>query len=359
MHILNLLLRILPLFIGAGLAFVVATNVMSLDKITKFVVSSISMLLMSYFFTRYNIWMMKRSGELTERKVLNSQPLGHALNVIGALCLGYGFVENNKILMLISFGFIAYADTLLTKTKLNQARTTKASNKNKIDPKEDALLRAINNRKAEDPLVGLKIGSKEILQRLLESLKGDKGVHVESLLGIVGSLAGYSCHAACREEFVETSKMSEKEAFTVFSCKDGKNYYFGDLPNKPLVEDKFSVWGLVAGTTQHLGGELYDVNSTFSNVAGAMGSKHFGIPQVPDQHKPGDLPLNYVRDLWPVLLPIIDKFCTRPLERPILLGLVAQQVVEMGKDVIEPSMASKLVMECAAPMAKIGPEWLA
>ncbi len=55
----------------------------------------------------------------------------------------------------------------------------------------------------------------------------------------------------------------------------------------------------------------------------------------------------------------MDQFCDRPMERPILLGLAAQQAIEMGKDVIPPAEAAKLVMECAVPMSKIGPEWLA
>lgn len=355
---MNVTLRFIPFFIGAGIAYLVGTNLMAFDKPTKFIISSITMLSMCYFFVGYNIWMMKRAGELSENKVLAPNHWGHIVNVAGALSLGFGFIENNKVLMLISFGCMAYADTLLTKTKAAPQKVKKPTSTLNA-PKEEALMRAINKQKADDPLVGLKIGSNEVTQRLLEAIKNDKGVHVESLLAIIGSLAGYSCHAACREELVASAKMTEKEAFKIVSCKDGKNYYFGDLPNKPLAEDKYSIWSLVAGTTQHLGGELYDIKSTFSNSIGAMGSEYFGIPQVPDQHKPNDTPLNYVKSLWPALLPIIDKFCARPMERPILLGLVAQKAIEMSKEVIPPAVAAKLVMECAVPMSKIGPEWLA
>lgn len=356
---MNLILRFIPFFIGAGIAYFVTTNIMGFDKTIKFIITSITMLLLCYFFVAYNIWMMKRTGELSETKVLAPNHLGHIVNFIGALCLGYAFIENNKVLILVSLGLVVYADTLLTKTKLISVKRHQSSLNKVVDPKEEALMRAINNQKNEDPLVGLKIGSNEIIQRLLAALKNDKGVHVESLLAIIGSLAGYSCHAACREELVASTKMTEKEAFKIVSCKDGKNYYFGDLPNKPLAEDKYSVWSLVAGTTQHLGGELYDIKSTFSNSIGAMGSEYFGIPQVPEQHRPNDTPLNYVKSLWPSLLPILDKFCARPMERPILLGLVAQKAIEMGKEVIPPAIAAKLVMECAVPMSKIGPEWLA
>lgn len=239
-------------------------------------------------------------------------------------------------------------NTLINKSKLSSDQSTQ----------EQKLINAINEKKKVDPFVGLKIGSKEVVQKLLQGLKNKKGVHVESLLGIIGSLAGYSCHVAFREELISSGKHQEKEVFTIVDGADGNKYYFGDLPNKPLAEGQVSVWGLVAGITQHLQAELPDINAIFSHVSGTVGGSEFGIPCIHDQHKPGDLPINYVKLIWPALLPLMNKFCDNPIERPILLGLAAQQAIEMGKDIIPPSTAARLVMECAVPMSKIGPEWL-
>lgn len=234
-----------------------------------------------------------------------------------------------------------------------------SSKKSTQSPQEESLLNAIKERKKNDPLVGMKIGSKEVVDRLLAALKNEKGVHVESLLGIIGSLAGYSCHAAIRDELINSGKHKEKEVFTILGGADEKNYYFGNLPNKFLVEDRTSVWSLVAGVTNHLSDkELPDIKSIFTHVSGTVGGDQFGIPQIPEKHELGDLPINYVKSFWEPLLPLIDKFCDRPFERPVLFGLAAQQAIEMGKDVIPPHIAAKLVMECAIPMSKIGPEWL-
>lgn len=234
----------------------------------------------------------------------------------------------------------------------------KSLEKPEMSPQEQALFNAINEQKKKDPMAGIKIGSKELVQRLIGALNNEKGVHVESLLGVVGSLAGYSCHAAFREELIDTGKHKEQEVFTVLDGKDGHKYYFGDLPNKPLVEGQVSIWGLVAGMVQHLGEEIPDVESTFKNVSSTVGGETFGIPNIPENHRPGDLPINYVKAMWKPLLPVLDKFCDSPMERPILLGLAAQQVIEMGKSVISPVIAASIVMECAVPMSKIGPEWL-
>ncbi|NOR71556.1 MAG: hypothetical protein GQ532_18030 [Methylomarinum sp.] len=159
---------------------------------------------------------------------------------------------------------------------------------------------------------------------------------------------------AFRDELVNSGKHQEKEVFTIIETTDGNNYYFGDLPNKPLVEGQVSVWGLVADIIQHLQKpELPDINTIFYHVANTVGDSQFGIPRIPDKHKPGDLPINYVASMWTVLLPVVVLFCDKPMERPILLGLAIQQVIEMGKDVIPPSMAAQLVMEGAIPMSKL------
>ncbi|WP_157679272.1 hypothetical protein [Methylovulum psychrotolerans] len=76
-----------------------------------------------------------------------------------------------------------------------------------MDPKTEALIHAIRERSKDDPLVGAKLGGKEIFQRLLDSMKNEKGVHVESLLCALGALAGYSCQAN-----LQCPSLSEKHA---------------------------------------------------------------------------------------------------------------------------------------------------
>jgi hypothetical protein len=50
------------------------------------------------------------------------------------------------------------------------------------NPAAESLKRVIAERKKEDPLIGVKIGSKEVVQRLINGMKDEKGVHIESLL---------------------------------------------------------------------------------------------------------------------------------------------------------------------------------
>jgi len=91
----------------------------------------------------------------------------------------------------------------------------------RTDPKTAALINAIRERSKEDPLVGAKLGGKEIFQRLLEGMKDSKGVHIESLLCALGSLAGYACQANLRAQAFAKG-MRETAAFQTVETSDGR-----------------------------------------------------------------------------------------------------------------------------------------
>jgi hypothetical protein len=221
------------------------------------------------------------------------------------------------------------------------------------DPVAAAMKRAIAEQKKKDPLAGLKIGSKEINQRLISMLKDDRGVHVETLLTILGAVAGYACQFSVREEFVKPGTLPENKAFVIAEAKNGRRYFFGDALNKPLAEAKYSVWGLAAGAAQNLGKPVPDINDIFKHVSATVGGDQFGIQRLPDSHRPGDLPINYLKVFWPQILPLASQYCDHPYELPVLFGLAIQETIVMAKTVIDPSLAVTIAMESAVPMSKV------
>ncbi len=217
-----------------------------------------------------------------------------------------------------------------------------------------ALKSAIEVQKKTDPLVGLKIGAKEVNQRLINGLKNEKGVHIESFHTVLGSLAGFSCQMSLREELADQARASsEKVVLAVASGADGKKYYFGDSLNKPLAESQYSIWSLAAGAAQKLGATVPDVGEIFAHVAATVGGDAFGIPRIPDDHSPGDLPLNYLKVIWPSIFPVVAQFSDKPSEWPILFGIAIQEAIMMAKGVIDPCLAVTIVMESAVPMSKV------
>ena len=180
------------------------------------------------------------------------------------------------------------------------------------NPAEEALLRQIAERSKTDPLIGAKIGSKEITQRLLGAMKTERGVHIESLLCALGALAGYSCQASVRAQAVARG-LPEAGLLTPVQTKNGNTYFFGDNLNKPLFESQYSVWGVAGGGAQQAGcNNLPDLTEIIKHTASAVGTETFGKPRIAEKNTPHDLPLNYVRTLWPALKPVIQKFCPNP-----------------------------------------------
>ena len=222
-----------------------------------------------------------------------------------------------------------------------------------MDPKTAALINAIRERSQEDPFIGAKLGAKEVFQRLVEAMKDSKGIHIESLLTALGALAGYACQANLREQALANG-MPETAAFHIIATDDGKQYFFGDPLNNALAGSQYSVWGLVGGAAQQAGAtDFPDLDEVFQHTASVLGSEHFGAPRVPENHKPSDIPLNYLKAMWPALLPTVKLFCPNPVHWPILYSLAIQEAIHAGKDSIDPGMAFRIVIESAIPMSKV------
>ncbi|MBS4051134.1 MAG: hypothetical protein KGZ69_08020 [Methylomonas sp.] len=216
----------------------------------------------------------------------------------------------------------------------------------------EALLYAIKEHSTEDPLIGAKIGAKEVYQRIFDALKDSKGVNIETLLCILGSLAGYSCQASVRAQAL--AKGIPENSLFITMGSETENYFFGDALNAPLAESKYSIWSLAAAAAQQAGcAEFLDVNEIFKHVTGSVCSERFGIIRVPENHQPSDKPVEYVKALWPSILPTVKLLCPEHDNWPILFGIAIQQAIDAGKSAIDPGMALKIVMESAIPMSKI------
>ena len=209
--------------------------------------------------------------------------------------------------------------------------------------------------KPQDPLFAVKKAGKEIASKLFLAMSTDRGIHLESLLSALGALAGYACQISVREDFVVRQGRAEKDVFIVVQSKQNSvTYYFGDLLNRPLAESRYSVWSLVSGATQKMGAkELIDLHDIFKHVTDTLGADNFGIPRVAAEHRAKETPLNYVSFLWPQLFPLAQSFCKNPSDWPIIFGIAIQEILFASKDLIEPQVALRIVMESAVPMSKI------
>ncbi len=240
--------------------------------------------------------------------------------------------------------------------KLFGKRRSVDPNSQRHDNMTAAVMAEIDRRKPSDPLIGAKIGAAEIVTRLTSAVKDERGVHIETMLGALGALAGFACAASVVALSEKSGKaLADMEVLTV-TARDGSQYLYGDAINAPFLSDPYAVWGLVGGMAQHLGGHaLPDAKELLAHVAASIGSSTFGVPRLPANHQPGISPVKAVHDLWPVFRQQREQFCDGPKQWPVLFGLAAQRVMEMGRQQIDPDLAARVVLECAAPMSKLDP----
>jgi len=233
------------------------------------------------------------------------------------------------------------------------ARPKTAPGKPQASPYQEAFFQHIREKSASDPLIGAKLGGKEVFQRVLTALRNEKGVHVETLLAVLGALAGYACQARLRAEAFKNGK-PESSVFQIVTTADGKTYYFGEPLNQLLVGPQYSVWALAGGGAAHLGVTTFpDPHELFKHVASTVGNAGFGIPRLPAGHGIAVKPLDALKSLWPALFPTIKLFCPDPAHWPILYGLAAQEAIIASKDAIAPELAFAIVLESAIPMSKV------
>jgi hypothetical protein len=204
-----------------------------------------------------------------------------------------------------------------------------------------------------DPLATARIGGREVFHRLYAAMRNERGVHVESMLCVLGALAGYACQAEVRA-IARAKNLPDDAVFQIVSAVDGRRYYFGELLNQPLLNAQPSLWGLAAAAATRAGAAgLPDPHALFRHVAASVGSDAFGVPRVPAKHRAGDTPRGYLKQLWPALFPLVRKLCPDPALWPVVFGMAIGHTIEAAHGTIDPALAFTIVMEAAVPMSKV------
>jgi hypothetical protein len=206
-------------------------------------------------------------------------------------------------------------------------------------------------------LAGLGDTPTRIADWLMRTLKDERGIHCETLLTVIGALAGYAAQQALWEGMVKPGKLAIAQAFKVVETPSGATYFFGDTLDSLLVsmEPKhISIWKIVAGSALSAGGEhLPSVPDLLRHCAATAGTSAFGLPRLPDDHLPSILPRNALERFWPDARMLLTL--SEPLQWPLLMAHAAQKLMQAMKGSIAPDLAVKIVMEAAVPMSRVDP----
>src|SRR5262245_25045022 len=192
---------------------------------------------------------------------------------------------------------------------------------------------------------------------LMRELKDERGIHCETMLTVVGALAGYAAQQALWEGMVKPGKLAIQEAFKVVETSSGETYFFGESLDTILasMEPKhLSIWKIVAGGVLAQGGEHLPVMaSLFRHCEATAGTSQFGLPRLPDDHLPSILPRMALDRYWPGARLFLTL--AEPLTWPLHMANAAQKVMQAMKGALAPDLAVKIVMEAAVPMSRVDP----
>ncbi len=223
-----------------------------------------------------------------------------------------------------------------------------------------ALLQRFAEYDVDDPIPRLRFAGREVTGLLIRVLTEERGVRIEDLLGILGSCGGFACIVGVLHDAARMEHAPQPPNLVAARGADGYTYFFGDLPNKALLEDRTALLNLALGTAHALGApvSLEMVHDAMRHVASTVGGDSFGIPRLPPSHVLRSLPMESVKRCWPMVQDVLDRFEVPVARRAAALGFAIQHALELGKDALDRLLAVQIVIECAVPMAKMEPKRL-
>lgn len=227
-------------------------------------------------------------------------------------------------------------------------------------PLFEAYRSTVHQMAQDDPLQIHKSTAFEVYHALLDLLKDDRGVHVETAFGLIGALAGHVCAEigwSRRLAMGERFDPRDIQSFCEIKVQTGERYVLGNWINKWFVDDRMSFCRLVLAGADHFGAaDLPNLEDIARNTIQLFGTEVFGQPRLPEGHRPALPPLDLLRRFGPALTPKLTLFSDKPEDIPVSLALTAQTLMNDSREVIDPGLAAHILIECAFPMARTHPD---
>lgn len=211
----------------------------------------------------------------------------------------------------------------------------------KFDDKRLGILAyQVELRRREDIHAGSTLAGQEIYANLIEMLKTEKGVHIESLLAVIGSLGGFECMSGIMygmNEVVQSGYVKGGmvmpiigEALSIYiaGTASGESYLFGDKAAREFC----SFYMTAAKTNEPPFDALMPLSKRSAQICGSP-----EYWKTPFDDKVGKSP----KELCDIFRGKFDDtfavFCRYPQERMLAWAIAAQRAVETAGSVITPN----------------------
>lgn len=187
-------------------------------------------------------------------------------------------------------------------------------------------------------------------------MKNDRGVRIEDMLAMLGSVGGHLCLTAVLDGLNKERLTPQDIGMAVVSGKDGHQYYFGDAPNWLLCEAPYSLVSLLFGAANAHGApvSLEMLHADMALVAQRVGSAAFLDLDLPEDHEVIS-PIDLISHFAPFVRYSVMGGAAPAVRLPIVVGFALQQAIDVGRQSLDPMMMATIAMKCAMRSAKIDP----
>lgn len=205
------------------------------------------------------------------------------------------------------------------------------------------LAHEVDVQRAQDPYVGVKLAGRELYANLIEMLKNDKGVRIESMLAVIGAMGGYECMSgimSALNSVIEsgTALAAAGGALSIFiaDTKSGEKFLFGDRAG-----NEFCTFCMNAA---RLAEPPFEALKPLSERAAITG----GTPEyweTPFNKTVGCSPKELSEAFRGKFETTMNVFCRYPQERMLAWSVAAQITVEKAREVIGLDTAMGILSE--------------
>lgn len=199
-----------------------------------------------------------------------------------------------------------------------------------------------------------------LFDQAYHAMKSERGVRIEDMAAMLGSVGGYLCLTAVLERLQEERRNPQDIGMVVLRGHDGHIYLFGDAPNWLLCDAPYSLVSLLFGAAHQHGApvSLEMLQDEVKLVAQRAGKPEFFDLGLPPEHGV-DSPINWARHFAPAVRQWVMGGMAPAVRLPSVVGFALQQAVDVGRQSLDPMMITRIALACALRAAKIDPQRVA
>lgn len=192
--------------------------------------------------------------------------------------------------------------------------------------------------------------AQEVLKAMMDGFKDEKGIHLESFLTHIASLAGTACLHAAFEAQTENDNVVIDEV----KAEDGKTYYFAEAISFYLFNSPSSVYHIALEGVPEDRRDKVDTIETFTKFAidRAGSEDYFDIPSLAGIETKGTIPF-HIEAHWDQLKQGTQNIQAE-IKMPDIVAICAiclAHVLNHAQNVLPSEHAFKIALEAASVAA--------